>query len=101
MNHPFNLNLSELKTIDLDFEESLTPEESATVSGSLSLDPCRPRPRPCPRPRPPRPRPICRPIEPPICHTPIEPPICHRPIEPPIFTTLALGEEGGCFDPLS
>ncbi|NEQ23908.1 MAG: hypothetical protein F6K28_33175, partial [Microcoleus sp. SIO2G3] len=95
--HPFNLELSELKTIDLEFEESLTLEEAAQVSGALRptyerVRRLRPRPRPYPKPLPPKP------IEPPIYTTLAlgEEGGWH----PPDVTTRALGEEGGCLDPL-
>ena len=92
MNHPFNLNLSDLEAVDLDFEEQLSVEEAEKVGGgtiftTLALgeeggcyppiikDPCYPRP------------PIKWPLP---CELPIDP-----PGEPPEVTTLALGEEGG------
>ncbi|NER30476.1 MAG: hypothetical protein F6J89_23365, partial [Symploca sp. SIO1C4] len=37
MRHPFDLDPSELKNIDLDFEEQLTDEEAAQVGGGLSI----------------------------------------------------------------
>lgn len=87
MSHPFNLNLNQLQAIDLEFEELLTPEAAAEVSGALSRLPYPPRPRPRPRPRPP-------------LNCPPNPPIAHpQPINPPIYTTLALGEEGGWHPP--
>lgn len=75
MSHPFDLDVSELESIELDFEEELTDEEAAKVGGGISAA----------NPRigeqggciilPPTKRP--------------------RPINPPIVTTQAVGEEGG------
>lgn len=101
MSHPFELKLSDLKAIDLEFEESLPPEAAEHVGGgtlytTLALGeeggydwyPIDKRPPywgfplPYPPKHPPfpieRPRPYPRP-----------------PIQPPEVTTLALGEEGG------
>lgn len=85
MNHPFNLQLEDLELLEFD----ILPTEEAEITGSraevttlalgeegghypdLLLPPhCRPLPRPP------------------------KPPIC-PPIKPPIYTTMALGEEGG------
>jgi len=84
MTHPFNLTFTELEMLDLEFEQSLVSEEAAQVNGAFypvtralgeAGDDCGPRPRPRPKPLPP------------------------KPIDPPIYTTLALGEEGGCWNP--
>lgn len=88
MRHPFDLNSTELEDLDLNFEEPLTDDEAQQVGGGWGC---------------------FWPIKPPICIDPpiyIEPPIKWPPdceIEPlppkypgPIYTTLALGEEGGC-----
>lgn len=86
MNHPFDLELRELETLDLEFEEPLSLDEASQVNGSLRLISRseskvnfkrRPRLRP---PRPIYPRPI-------------------YPVDPPSATTLALGEEGGWHPP--
>lgn len=78
MRHPFDLDLAELTALDLDFEEPLTDEEAAQVGGGLSIFtlPGKESGGGC---LPPKPLP--------------------KPIDPPIFTTLALGEEGGCGEP--
>lgn len=91
MSHPFDFNLSDLETIEADFEEHLTREEAAKVGGGIL-------PGGCVLTKslhegggydPPYPRPKCPP------YPPIKPPVCPGPIKPPIATTLALGEEGG------
>lgn len=81
MRHPFDLELSELEALDLDFEEELTTEEAERVGGGLyvttmalgeeggSVLPPLPNPPIGGKPKP-------------------------KPIDP-IFTTLAIGEEGG------
>jgi bacteriocin-like protein len=72
MRHPFELEISDLETINFNVEE-LNDEETAKISGGL----------------------LTRGLwEAGGCHRPIKPPI--KPIKPPIYTTLALGEEGGC-----
>ena len=84
MSHPFDLDPSDLAAVDLDFEEQLTPEESAQVGGGLTIATTEAvgeeggfKPYPLPLPKPiPFPKPI-------------------RPIKPPEATTKALGEEGG------
>ncbi len=92
MSHPFELDPAELEAMELDFEEQLTDEETAQVSGGRHAtivcisapcpgsegggdDPDYPRPNPLPYPRP-KPLPY------------------HYP-KPPELTTEALGEEGG------
>lgn len=35
MNHPFDLDIADLEAIDLDFEETLTDEESTRIGGGL------------------------------------------------------------------
>ncbi|HEY9766887.1 MAG TPA: hypothetical protein V6C71_00065 [Coleofasciculaceae cyanobacterium] len=97
MNHPFELELSDLETIDLDFEEQLTNEETARIGGGKHSDiVC--ISAPCPgseggddpgKPWPTRPRPSKK-------HGPKSPrPGKHKP---PEFTTLAIGEEGGDYN---
>lgn len=100
MNHPFELNLSDLKAIDLEFEESLTPAEVEQVDGgtiytTLALGEeggygCYPIAKKPPYGDFPYPYPPQYPVERPRPH-PIQP----HPIKPPEVTTLALGEEGG------
>ena len=81
MSHPFDLDPSDLAAVDLDFEEQLTPEESAQVGGGLTIYTSltegeeggfKPYPLPLPKPIP-----------------------FPKPIKPPEATTNALGEEGG------
>lgn len=102
MQHPFDLQLSDLKALDLDFEEGLTDEEAAQVGGGLKNYTTQALDEEggfCPQPWP-KPKPIV-PIKPPDVTTlalgeeggePIYP-IC-----PPVATTLAIGEEGGLPD---
>jgi hypothetical protein len=98
MSHPFEMNLSDLEALDLEFEEKLTNQEAATIGGgsdftTLALgeeggdgwQPIKP------------PRFWSPPIKIPPCHKPPVKPPCQPPIDPPIYTTLALGEEGGDF----
>ncbi|MEG5037203.1 hypothetical protein [Microcoleus sp. AT3-D2] len=35
MNHPFDLDIADLEAIDLDFEETLTDEESTRIGGGI------------------------------------------------------------------
>ena len=88
MRHPFDLDPSELKTVDLDFGEQLTDEEAAQVGGGLTIYTTEavgeegggfyPLPYPLPYPYSlPYPKPY------------------PKPIGPPLATTMALGEEGG------
>jgi hypothetical protein len=89
MRHPFDLDPRELEATDLDFEEELTAEEAERVGGGLvattmalgeeggSLYPSLPDYP-------------SRPVDP-IDTTPKPEP---KPTEP-IYTTLAIGEEGG------
>jgi hypothetical protein len=97
MNHPFALELSDLESIDLEFEEYLTPED-ATQVGGLTLATTKALGEEGGTPPfdyytkawyegggwnyPPYYPPNYPPIKPPVD-------------EPPIYTTLALGEEGG------
>lgn len=75
MSHPFELDVSELEFIELDFEEELTDEEAATVEGAISAaNPRLGEHGGCI-------------ILPPIKHP--------HPIKPPTVTTQAIGEEGG------
>ncbi|MEB3179370.1 MAG: hypothetical protein VKL59_10110 [Nostocaceae cyanobacterium] len=97
MHHPFNLTLTDLEAIDLDFEEEISTE-SEKVDGGLSIavtkalweggctSACQEGGDIWLPPSPPK----CPPSKPPISICPPEPPIC-----PPQVTTLALGEEGG------
>ncbi len=97
MNHPFALELSDLESIDLEFEEYLNSED-ATQVGGLTLATTKALGEEggippsnyytkawhesggwnYPPSYPPN-------------HPPTKPPVD----EPPIFTTLAIGEEGG------
>jgi hypothetical protein len=86
MNHPFDLDIADLKAMDLDFEETLTDEQAAHIGGALMATTLAIGEEgggivcisaPCPGSEggggyPPKP----------------------IPIDPPM-TTLALGEEGG------
>lgn len=88
MNHPFDLDIADLEAIDLDFEETLTDEESTRIGGGIRFTtlalgeeggggPIQCISAPCPGSEggggfPPKP----------------------IPIDPPV-TTLAIGEEGG------
>lgn len=96
MSHPFDLNPVDLEHLDLDFEESLSDGEAEQVGGGLSIYTTEkygeeggdaPIPYPYPKPWPPI---VCvtEPCEYPLLYPP-------QPIKPPIFTTMALGEEGG------
>ncbi|HEY9829210.1 MAG TPA: hypothetical protein V6D26_01435 [Stenomitos sp.] len=82
MKHPFELEICDLEAIDMKFEESLTFDEATQVGGGVATLTTNmvgeeggahdyyPRPLPwIPKP-------------------PISP-------KPPVYTTLALGEEGG------
>ncbi len=98
MSHPFDLNLSDLEAIEIDFEKQLTDEESARFSGGSQI---RCITTPCPgsggggSTRPPSFE--FPPIKfPPIKFPPIKFPVGEKPPkDPPTATTLALGEEGG------
>jgi hypothetical protein len=88
MSHPFALNLSDLETVDLEFEEHLNSETDAQVEGGILPGGCvitkgcyEGGGYPCP---PPYPGP---------CY---EPPVYNPCPKPPVYTTMALGEEGGC-----
>ncbi|MCZ0904593.1 hypothetical protein ON021_32320 [Microcoleus sp. HI-ES] len=87
MNHPFDLDIADLEAIDLDFQETLTDEESTRIGGGLMATTLAIGEEgggeiqcisaPCPGSEgggrfPPKP----------------------IPIDPPM-TTMALGEEGG------
>lgn len=81
MRHPFDLELGELEAIDLDFAEELTTEEAERVGGGLYATT------------------MALGEEggsgfPPLLNPPIDGKPKPTPIEP-IFTTLAIGEEGG------
>jgi hypothetical protein len=82
MNHPFSLQLKDLELLELD---SL-PDDGASIAGGTTITTralgeeggqCSERPTFCPPPSHKPPRPIC------------------PPTKPPIYTTLAIGEEGG------
>lgn len=95
MTHPFALNLSDLETVDLEFEEHLNSETDAQIEGGMRI--CG-TPVPgcytkawnegggyeCP---PPYPAPCYEP--------PIDPPCYYPTPKPPLSTTMAYGEEGG------
>ena len=114
MSHPFELDPAELKAMELDFEEQLTDEETAQVSGGRHSTivcisaPCpgsegggdepdppwsKPlpysKPRPC-KPRPSKPRPKLLPYSKPPEYTKA----LHETGEYPVFTD-ALQEDGG------
>jgi hypothetical protein len=100
VNHPFDLSLTTLKTLDLEFEELLSSHEATQMNGALSATTYRTGEEGGWQPKPPSgwPRPIC-PDDPPIATT--------KALgeeggwDPPTVTTLALGEEGGHYsDPL-
>lgn len=92
MSHPFNIDDFEIESLDLDFEEQLTEEEAENVGGGLTIAPGEPYPSPYPHyPGPwnyPLPKPFPRPYPYPLPYPKPEP-------QPPIYTTLAIGEEGG------
>ena len=77
MSHPFELELSDLKAIELDIEERLTPEEAAQIRGGLTIY---------------------------ITEKRGEeggfPPELNPLPKPPIATTMAIGEEGGDIYPV-
>lgn len=88
MTHPFALNLSDLETVDLDFQEDLTSDQGDQIEGGILPGGCVVTKAfyegggyDCP---------------PPYYKPPVEPPCYYPPSpKPPIYTTLALGEEGG------
>ncbi|WP_150109785.1 hypothetical protein [Geitlerinema sp. PCC 7407] len=101
MMHPFELFPQQACPEELDFSEAISEAEAAQVGGGLTYyttlalgeegGSCFPDPIDW---EPPKPTPICPgPVKPPAYH-PIKPPIV---IDPPEMTTLALGEEGGCW----
>jgi hypothetical protein len=73
MRHPFELEISDLEAVNFNIEEELTGEEAIQVTGGLVL--------------------ITQALGEEGGR--IWPPIIKPPIKPPIFTTMALGEEGG------
>lgn len=81
MRHPFELDIHALESIDLDFEEELTDEEAAKVGGGISAaDPKLGEQGGCILPSPVK---VKKPQKP-------------KPKEDEIvYTTLAVGEEGG------
>lgn len=94
MKHPFELEIGDLEAIDLEFEESLALDEAAQVDGGVAMLTTNivgeesGEPDYYPRPFPHFPKPSIKfPID-------SKPPIY---LEPPIYTTLALGEEGGSY----
>lgn len=85
MSHPFDLELSDLAAIELYFAEELTDEEAATVRGGITAA-----------------TPEIGEQGERIKQSPWKPKYPRQPKgkgkpkdEDPIFTTLALGEEGG------
>ena len=84
MNHPFELELSDLESIELDFPEELTHEEAAKVEGgsgrvtTLALG----EEGGCIHPQSPVSKFVIKPYPAP-------------PAKPPKVTTQAIGEEGG------
>jgi hypothetical protein len=98
MNHPFNRKFNDLEPQELEFEEQLTEEEAEKVGGAYSVVTTLAigeeggyggYPKPYPRP-------IAPPMYPPIDY-PMPMPKQPKPEEPPVYTTMALGEEGGDF----
>ena len=84
--HPFALDLCDLESLDLDFEEHLSQDDAANIGGGAR----------------PGGRIITKALYegggwyPPIDKYPRYPaPPTKFPEHPPIYTTLALGEEGG------
>jgi hypothetical protein len=88
MKHPFDLDSSDLETLDLDFKEQLTEEEIARVGGGI-YGPIVCISEPCPGSEGGGNDPY-----PPLHFFPIP-----SPSGPPEVTTLAVGEEGG-FSPI-
>lgn len=84
MKHPFELELGDLEAIDLEFEESLTLEET-TQFGGLTLTTLALGEEGGTRDYDPHSRPR-------LPKLPSKFPLDR---EPPIYTTMALGEEGG------
>ena len=72
MSHPFELELSDLKALELDIEEQLTPEEAAQIRGGLTIY-----------------------ITEKIGEEGGFPPDFNPLPQPPQYTTMAIGEEGG------
>jgi hypothetical protein len=106
MRHPFDLNSTELETVELEFSEEITSEEAALVGGGLSIATTRALGEEGGYDYP------IKPIEPIYtslafgeeggwCPTPLPQPLPHPipeplPIKPPFeVTTMAIGEEGG------
>lgn len=90
MRHPFDLKLDVLETLDLNFEEPVSPDEGSQVNGGIIIGGCY---TPCPLP----PSPMTALFGEGGCFP-------HGPLTRPGFeaggpgyTTLALGEEGGGF----
>lgn len=96
MSHPFNLNLSDLEAIEIDFGEELTDEEAARVSGGHNDVQC--ISAPCPGSEtggsifPSIPLPIRFSVP---KFSNINLPPFNQPEPEPDVTTLAVGEEGG------
>ena len=93
MRHPFDLEIKDLESSgiqpqDLEFEELISPAEAEAVAGGRLVttqalgeeggSPWVPHLKPGPRPRP------IYLYKPPI-----------EPADPPMFTSMAIGEEGG------
>lgn len=103
MSHPFELSPAELEAMDLDFEEQLTDDEIAHMSGGRHSHPpivC--ISAPCPgseggdAPDNPYPKPPFSYPKPPFSYP--KPPFSYP--KPPVATTLAIGEEGGGGGPI-
>lgn len=84
MSHPFNLDICALESMDLDFQEELTDEEAAKVGGGISAaDPKLGEQGGCILP-PPKNK-----------QNPRKPNKKQPKEEEIVYTTLAVGEEGG------
>jgi len=103
LNHPFNLDISNLEDLNLDLEQQLTEEEAARVGGGLTFTTLALGEEGGDYSKFPQPQP--GPIDPPEYTTqalgeeggdyPEFPQPQPDPIDPPEYTTQALGEEGG------
>ncbi len=89
MNHPFELDLSDLKAMDLDFEEQLSDRETAQIGGGKHSEiVC--ISAPCPGSET-----GGKERKPPWYRKPVRKPPFTKP---PVATTLAIGEEGGGYE---
>ncbi|MEB3359727.1 MAG: hypothetical protein VKK04_23580 [Synechococcales bacterium] len=107
MNHPFDLDLATLQTLNLEFQDNLSQQEAAQVGGARRYVSRYMGEAGGWRPHPIQPKP--KPIEPPFATTMalgeeggwtfppevIIEPTPKPPINPPEVTTMAMGEEGG------